>query len=184
MQKNEIAEIVKRARNKDSEAFIHLMQLHMQSMYRVALAILMNDEDVADAIQETILIVWEKIESLKETRYFKTWMIRILINNCYDIRKKSLPIVELEEWKEPVSEDSYNLEWKEALASLDKKYSIVLTLFYSEGYSVREISHMLRIPTSTVRTRLQRGRERLSFYYQDAQMDTGYNKSTRKEGSI
>lgn len=171
MQKNEIADIVKKAKCRDPEAFTKLMQLHMKNMYRVALAILLNDEDAADAIQETILACWEKIETLKEERYFKTWMTRILINNCYDIRKKVIHTVDLKEWEEPAAEDHYNLEWKEALASLDKKYGIVLTLFYSEGYHISEISRMLKIPPSTVRTRLQRGRERLARYYKDARME-------------
>lgn len=167
MQKNETADLVKKAKCQDAEAFTRLMQLHMKNMYRVALAILLNDEDTADAIQETILTCWEKIGTLKEAKYFKTWMTRILINHCYDIRKKSIHTVDLKEWEEPAAEDQYNLELKEALASLDKKYGLVLTLFYSEGYHISEISKMLKLPPSTVRTRLQRGRERLAKYYAD-----------------
>ena len=168
MQAKDITDIVKKAKNKDADAFTYLMQFYMKDMYRVALAILMNDEDSADAIQETILTCWEKIETLKNDQYFKTWLTRILMNHCYDIRKKSIHTVGLNEWEEPVTEDGSNIELKEAWASMDRKYSIVLTLFYSEGYHVSEISKILRLPPSTVRTRLQRGRERLAVYYKDA----------------
>lgn len=168
MQAKDITDIVKKAKHKDVDAFTYLMQFYMKDMYRVALAILMNDEDSADAIQETILTCWEKIGTLKNEQYFKTWLTRILMNHCYDIRKKSIHTVDLNEWEEPVTEDSSNIELKEALASMDRKYSIVLTLFYSEGYHVSEISKILRLPPSTVRTRLQRGRERLAVYYKDA----------------
>lgn len=139
----------------------------MKDMYRVALAILMNDEDAADAIQETILSCWEKIHSLKQRKYFRTWMTRILINKCYDIRRKRENIVNFEEYGEPAREDSYNLELKEALAALDEKYRMVITLFYSEGYHIDEIAKILEIPKSTVQTRLQRGRERLARYYSE-----------------
>lgn len=183
MQKNELEDIVKKAKCKDAEAFTQLMQFYMKNMYGVAFAILLNDEDAADAIQETILTCWEKIGMLKEVKFFKTWMTRILINHCYDIRKKSVHTVDLQEWEEPAAEDHYNLEWKEALASLDKKYGIVLTLFYSEGYHISEISRMLKIPPSTVRTRLQRGRERLALYYEDTQEDVRYHKRTQAERS-
>ena len=43
-----------------------------------------NDEDVADAIQDTILSCYENLPGLKKNNYFKTWMIRILINKCKD----------------------------------------------------------------------------------------------------
>ena len=62
-------------------------------MYKVAKAILKNDDDVADAMQETILTCWEKIDSLKKEDYFKTWRIRILINQCNSIYRKRKKLV-------------------------------------------------------------------------------------------
>lgn len=73
----------------------------------------MNDEDAADAIQDTILSCWEKIHSLKQIKYFHTWLIRILINKCHDICRKREGIVSFEEYGEPAGEDRYNLELKE-----------------------------------------------------------------------
>ena len=81
----EIEQLVRRAKKRDPDAFTELMQLHEKDMYRTASAILPQDADIADAIQETILTVWEKIDTLQKNRYFKTWMIRILINKCKDI---------------------------------------------------------------------------------------------------
>ena len=105
------------------------MQLYKKDMYRVALAILMNDEDTADAIQDTMLTCWEKIHNLRQIEYFKTWMTRILINKCYDIRRKRELTISLGEYEEPAEEDNYNLELKEALSTLNDKYRIILTLF-------------------------------------------------------
>ncbi len=165
MQDREIVNLIKKAKGHDSEAFTKLMQLSMKDMYRVAIAILMNDEDAADAIQETILTCWEKLDTLREARFFKTWMTRILINRCYDIRRHYERLTGLEAYEETGVCEEYNLELKEALAALDEKYRVVMMLFYGEGYKIKEIAELLHLPKSTVQTRLARGRERLARYY-------------------
>lgn len=166
MKQNEIQKLADRAKRHEYDAFTQLMQCCMKDMYKTALAILMNDEDAADAIQDTILICWEKLHTLKQTQYFKTWLTRILINRCYDIRRKNARLTSLEDYNEPSYEDNCNLELKEALGALDEKYRIVMLLFYGEGYCIDEIAKILKIPKSTVTTRLQRGREKLARYYE------------------
>ena len=158
--------LIQKAKRKDPNAFTELMQSQMKNMYRTALAILQNDEDAADAIQDTILVCWEKMKDLKEDKYFRTWMTRILINKCYEMIRANQKVTYTEELPETAVEaDVSNLEWKEALAALDEKYRLVLVLFYSEGFHTKEIADMLKIPNSTVRTRLARGREQLAKYY-------------------
>ena len=165
MQGEETVNLIKKAKGKNPDAFTELMQLQMKDIYRVALAILMNDEDAADAIQDTILVCWEKIHTLKNIAFFKTWMTRILINKCYDIRKNRDKTIDINNYEEPVVYDEYNLELKEALSSLDEKYRIIMTLFYSQGYHIDEIAKILKIPKSTVQTRLKRGRDKLAKNY-------------------
>ena len=77
--------LVKRAQKKDDRAFVELMERCKESMYKVARSYLKNDADIADAIQDTVMDCYEHIGRLKNADYFKTWMIRILINNCKDI---------------------------------------------------------------------------------------------------
>lgn len=89
MEMVEIETLIQKAKKKNPDAFTELMKSQMQSMYRTAKAILLNDEDVADAIQDTLLICWEKLNELKVDRYFKTWMTKILINNCRTIIRSS-----------------------------------------------------------------------------------------------
>ena len=150
----EIEQLVRRAKKRDPDAFTELMQLHEKDMYRTASAILAQDADIADAIQETILTCWEKIDTLQKNRYFKTWMVRILINKCKDILRSGRRV-----------EAEANLEWKEALRGLDEKYRLIVVLFYVEGLRTAEIGKLLQLPDSTVRTRLARGREQLAKYY-------------------
>lgn len=165
MKKTEMMNLIRKAKDRDPDAFTTLMQQYTKDMYRVAIVILMNDEDTADAIQETILDCWERIGTLREDRYFKTWLTRILINNCYDIRKKREDFAPLEEYEPPASEDSYNLELKEALTALDEIYRIPMLLYYGQGWKTKEIAGLLHVSTSTIQTRLARGREKLAAYY-------------------
>ena len=72
--------LIKKAQHKDADAFVELMQENMKDMYKVARAILSNDEDAADAIQDTILACWEKIHTLKQEDFFKTWLTRISVS--------------------------------------------------------------------------------------------------------
>ena len=91
---------IKRAKKGDIEAFINLMDINKTYMYKVAKSILNNNEDIADAIQETILSCYKNIEKLKEIKYFKTWMTRILINKCNDVIRANKNIIYIEQEKE------------------------------------------------------------------------------------
>ena len=116
--------LIRKAKKGDKDAFCRLMDLQMQSMYKVARAYLKNDEDAADAIQETILSCFQKIGTLEQNRYFKTWLIRILINKCKDIlQTKSLMLYTDSLPETPVYEEDFEMvEWNHVLAPLDEKY--------------------------------------------------------------
>lgn len=156
-------ELIQRAKDKDADAFTELMQRQMQSMYKTAYAMVGNDEDVADVIQETILTCYEKIGQLKTEAYFHTWMIRILINKCNDLLRKRKRVQLTEETMEiPVMERAYeNAEWKEVLMALDKKYRVAVLLYYIEGLSTVDIGKILGLSESAVRSRLSRARKKL-----------------------
>lgn len=161
--------LIQAAKAGDADAFAKLMQLHMQSLYKVAKSILWSDEDIADVIQETIFGCWRSLKDLKETRYFKTWMTRILINKCKDhIRKEQAMFGDEALFGLSEKEDGFeNVEWKETLKLLDEKYRLVMILYYIEGFKTKEISQIIEMPEATVRTRLARGRERLAAIYQE-----------------
>lgn len=58
-----------------------------------------------------------------------------------------------------------NLEWKQTLKDLDERYRIILLLYYVEGFKVSEISDIMELPESTVRTRISRGKEKMIREY-------------------
>jgi len=162
--------LVKKARKKDPEAFVQLMESQKHHMYRIAKAFLKNDHDCADAIQETVLACWEKMDTLKKEKYFKTWMVRILINKCKDQLKSCWEeYLEDSVGEEIFWEDDFSrLEWEEVLEAVGKTYQEVLVLYYAEGFKISEISQLLDLPESTVKTRLRRAKEKLGKeYYTD-----------------
>ncbi len=161
-------QLVKRAMSGDRDAFATLIELNTQSMYKVARGFLRSDEDVADAIGETILTCFEKLDTLREARYFKTWMIRVLINKCNSILKDNKRQCLLEEFPDIESKDS-NIEYMEFIELLDKldeKYRAIIILYYVEGFKISEISELLDLNENTVKTRLVRGRKSLQKEYQ------------------
>ena len=153
--------LIERAVQGDVEAFVELMDRNSLAMYKVARAILNNDDDAADAIQSTILSCFEKIDTLQKQEYFKTWLIRILINNCNRVlrhyKRENLP----GEMPETVKVDASlaEFEFKEMLALVDEKYRLVLILYYQQGYKIPEIAALLELNVNTVKTRLVRARE-------------------------
>ena len=66
---------------------------NMQTLYRVAFSILRTEDEINDAISNTTVIVFEKIHTLKNEEYFKTWLTRILINECYKIYNQNKKII-------------------------------------------------------------------------------------------
>lgn len=73
----------------DKDFFVEELQTHHAMLYRVAYTILQNDDACCDALQDAALKAWEKRHTLRETRYFRTWVTRILINACYDTRRQA-----------------------------------------------------------------------------------------------
>lgn len=164
---NEMSKLIKKAKLKDGDSFVLLMNQHLNCMYKAAWVYLKNESDVADAIQDTILTCYEKLDTLHNDKYFKTWLLRILINKCNDIlRQRQKFVTTDEEVKEEFTEKDFELcEWKEVLNKLDEKYRIIILLHYSEGLKVKEISELLQLNKNTVLTRLSRAKEQLRKEY-------------------
>lgn len=135
------------------------------SLYRVAKSILHSDEDCADAIQNGILKAWKKLDTLRNDKYFKTWLTRIVINECYQIMKvaqKYVPLDEYPGWNvDKVSQTEGESDVMIALVQLDEKYRIPIVLHEIEGYSVKEIGKILGLSETNVGNRIFRGKKML-----------------------
>ena len=144
-----------------NEEFVYQISDAEKSLYRVAKSILKNDEDCADAIQNAVLKAFDKINTLKQEKYFRTWLTRILIHECYQIMRAKKEQVPYEEY---MGEQEESLGYSEvfyALMELDEMYRVPFTLHYIEGYSTKEVAKILDISISNVKTRLSRARAKL-----------------------
>lgn len=154
--------LVRQAKRGNHEAFIKLIQDYEGVLYNTAYRFLRNEEDVADVLQETIMIAFEKIKQVKDDRYFNTWLCKILINQCQKVLRNRQFFYELDDVAIEVNEkESNKLFLDDLLINLDKSHSIVLMLYYYQGFSIKEISKILDEPVGTIKSRLSRGRQRL-----------------------
>jgi len=128
-------------------------------LYRVAYGLLLNRTDCADAVQEALLRAWEKRNTLRDESLFRTWLTRILINECYSLLRRRRHAVPLDEVPEPVAPPDADPVLHDAIARLDKNLRLPVVLHYMEGYSVSEVAAMLRLPAGTVKTRLFKARK-------------------------
>ncbi|WP_400241707.1 sigma-70 family RNA polymerase sigma factor [Niallia sp. JL1B1071] len=164
MEIEQINDLVMLARQGDKEAFVQLIQENKISLYRVAKGILQNEADVEDVIQITILKAYEHIRKLKVSEYFKTWITRILINECTTVLRGRKRVVSMESNVNDLAtiEDTYtNVNLYHVVHSLREKLRIVTILFYYEDLSTKEIANLLALPEGTVRSRLSKARLQL-----------------------
>ena len=158
-------ELVKRAKNKDEKAFDELILLMEKEMYLIAKTRLQNDEDIADAIQETILLCFRNIHKLRDNTLFKTWTIRILINECNKIHRKkrkhtiSFEGNEMEKYEE-------NIGFDMLIRSLETDEKLILTLYYCSGYTTKEISRILKKKEGTIRSKISRSKQKLKEQFE------------------
>ena len=134
-----------------------------ETMYHIAKSLLYNDADCADAIQEAIVKAFSKLHTLKDDSYARTWLIRIVMNECYTIMRREKKIISLEEYQmdEQAAEQKDYSDLYEAIFKLPEQMKLCVTLYYMEGYSVKEVAALLDTTESAVKNRLAKARGKL-----------------------
>lgn len=156
---------VKLAKKGNHDAFIKLIKPLELQMYNIAKAILRHDEDCADAMQEAILKAYKSLPSLRQAPLFKTWLFRILINECNMIlRKKShvIPLLNLDQAEHITPSLDVNIDLREAVYRLEEVSRTIIILHYFRDLPLRQIAEMLDLNEGAVKTRLHRARITLS----------------------
>ena len=144
-----------------------------RQLYSTAKTILINDQDCADAIQETIVKAFSKIGTLRNDKYAKTWLIRILINECYTLLRKSSKLVSLEGMSEMTEiEADQKTDYSDlyrAVNSLKEELRMPVILYYIEDFNIKEIAQILEITEGAVQKRLARARGKLKRNLQESE---------------
>lgn len=138
-----------------------------RTLYRVARAVLRREADQKDAVQETVAKAWAKRNTLRDERYFATWLTRILINECTNIARRQKRVVLMRDWQEDAwtahAEFAEPSGVSEALDAIPEALRLPTVLHYIEGFSLGEIAQMLRLPLGTVKARLHGARKALKL---------------------
>ena len=157
----QLKSLVKKARNGDGEAFVQLVKQYENVLYKVASRFLKKEEDVADAMQETIMMAFEKLPTLKNPEYFNTWICKILMNTCNSILKKNnntIQLVDMERIPGKPNLALSKLDWEDELSSLNPDYKTAIVLYYIVGMTIKEIGEFLKEPEGTIKSRLSRAK--------------------------
>lgn len=155
------------------DAFRRLSESHVQSAYRLAWAILGNEGDADDAVQDAFASAWRQRSSLREVERFDAWFGRILINRCRDrLRQRSrYPEMAPEGTEVALPDHSHAMldrdELYQEINRLDPDQKIVVILRFWKDMAIDDIAERLGVPAGTVKSRLSRSVARLRMSLED-----------------
>ncbi len=145
------------------EEFSRAVTEHSRVMFRAARAILDSDADAEDAVSQAVLLAWQARNKLRDPAAVRAWLVKITVNCARRQRKKQGQLLCMDDLaelpapdREPVCRDLW-----EAVLSLPPDSRAVVVLFYYEDLTIEQIAGWLHIPAGTVKSRLNRARQRL-----------------------
>jgi RNA polymerase sigma-70 factor, ECF subfamily len=172
-------ELIARVQRGEHELFYELVRPYERRVYAAALAILRDESDAEDTVQEAMLKALVNIRQFRAEARFSTWLIQITVNEALMRRRRERKgMVEgiddhrddegeytprdFADWREIPSEALERKEVRQklaqALATLDRKYREVFVLRDMEQLNIQETAEALGISVAAVKTRLLRAR--------------------------
>ena len=166
-------ELIKQAKCGNEKAFIELIDSIKIDLYKIARTRLIVDDDIDDAVQETMIEAFNSLKKLRNNNLFKKWIIKILINKCNKVYKKRMNNISYEEldaekfvgnnFTEHVISD---LEFDDMLNTLNYDEKIAVVLYYLEDYTTKDISKILKTSENTIKSRLRRAKVKMKENYE------------------
>ena len=143
--------------------FIQQAQQYMDTIFRLAFSCLKNRTDADDVTQIVLLRLYQNDKPFESDCHLKHWLIRVTLNECKKHWRSPWRRTEdLDTYLNTLTfEDGQYRDLLQAIMELDRKYRVVIYLYYYEGYTIEEMAGLLHLPTGTVGTRLARARSRL-----------------------
>ena len=146
---------------KQEQDLRRLVETYSPMLLRAALTRASTPADAEDAVQDVFLRVLTHAPRFRDGEHEKAWLLRATLNRASDIRRRRRDDAPLDAAANAAVEGPDYGPLLSAVRSLPEAYSVVIHLYYYEGYSIKEIAGLLALPAPTVGTRLARGRERL-----------------------
>ena len=164
MSGQELTELIERVKAGEKVAFDGLVDQTQTMAKRLAFSVV-GPNLVEDALQEAYILVFQKIEQVREPAAFRSWFCRVVMHVCYALLKRHPQNLELQEVQARGSESEQVLAaitLKQGLARLQQRDRDILILRDMLGLSYDEIADTLKIAGGTVRSRLHKARGRLA----------------------
>lgn len=152
---------VKKAMKGDKEALLNLILKEKDNYYKLAYFYMKNQHDALDILQEMIIVIYKEIPNLKKVNSFYIWSKKILVNLCKKELTKKNKFEEIKEYY-PLEEEGFKeaenkIYLKTLIESLNENQKEVIKLKFYLDYSYDEISKILGIPLGTVKSRINKG---------------------------
>ncbi len=172
------AELIEKAKLGDAQAFQALYDKHKRRVYSLCLRMTSNTAEAEDLTQEAFLQLYRKIGTFRGESAFSTWLHRLSVNVVLmHLRKKSLPVVSLEETTQPGEEDTPKkdfgaedialagsldrLQLQKAVDDLPPGYRTIFVLHDVEGYEHNEIAEIVGCSIGNSKSQLHKARMKL-----------------------
>lgn len=171
-----IIELVRKAKKNDQKSFCELIEIIKNDLYLIAKTRLKNEDDIADVIQDTIIICYKNIKFLRNEESFKSWVIKILINNCNKVYKNlnnkniSIEYNNVSEFLGVTENNDEKLNFQDLIKHLNSEEQLILTLYYYSRYTTKEISSIIKIKENTVKSKISRAKEKIYKKYGGAKI--------------
>tara|TARA_B100000508_G_scaffold141096_1_gene146917 strand:+ start:156660 stop:157280 length:621 start_codon:yes stop_codon:yes gene_type:complete len=164
--------LIEQLKKGDKRSFELLYENYSSALYGVVYRIIQKEDAAADAMQESFVKIWKKIDSFDQQKgRLYTWMLNIARNTAIDkVRKlRREGKVEIQTFESFVSssnvhQTSMNVDHlgvKEVVDKLDDDHKLIIKYLYFGGYTQKEVSDELDIPLGTVKTRARNGLKKL-----------------------
>ena len=174
---NEIR-LVKKAKKGNKEALLQLVMVEKDAYYRLAFTYLDNAHDAMDAMEEMIVILYEKINQLKKEAAFYSWSKTILVNYCKHVLSKRKKLVLLDDFNStqvdhvdhfsknnPFTNIEQTIDIQKALLRLNTDQREAIELKYFHDLDNQSIADMMKVPIGTVKSRVFQGLTKLKEHY-------------------
>lgn len=162
-----LIKLIKKAQKGNDKAFLALFQQYEQDIYRTAFVYVKNQNDALDVVQETAYRSFKSIKTLKEPKFFKTWLMRIAISCAIDLLRKQKNVVRLKpNYDEFITADEHEdidleITIRDLVEQLNEEEKSVIILRFYEGMTIKEVSESLDLPLGTAKTILYRALKKL-----------------------
>lgn len=167
-------DIVEACKRGDRKAQFELYKLYSKAMYNICMRMLNSAENAEDALQNSFVDVFSKLDSFRFESSIGAWIKRIVINNCINqIKKRRLDFAELNDNLHFVADENntsttaysdevLNVELiQKAIMQLPEGYRVVFSLYAMEGYDHEEIGEILGVTEATSKSQYSRAKAKL-----------------------